>query len=187
MKALNPMKALSPLISIRLKIPLVKSLGLALLCALALLGCESKKPTDTNTANTPPAAIKLKLLAGSELKDIAELVPEIARATGITLEFEYSGTLDAVEKIASGAEVDGVWVSHGKYLQMTPGAKERIKLSEKTMLSPVVLGIKEAKAKSLGWCGNPNVTWQDIAAAAEAGKFTFGMTNPASSNSGFTA
>lgn len=153
---------------------------------VTLLSCESKTPQDS-TPTAPAASSVLRLLAGSELKDIADLAPEIARATGVTLQFEYSGTLDAVEKIATGADVDGVWVSHGKYLQMTPGAKERIKLSDKTMLSPVVLGMKQSKAQALGWCGNANVTWQDIAAAAEAGKFTFGMTNPASSNSGFTA
>ncbi|MEY4590347.1 MAG: hypothetical protein RL497_2423 [Pseudomonadota bacterium] len=162
--------------------------GLLLISLLALSGCGQKTaPAEAPKTAAPTPQNPLRLLAGSELKDIAELAPKIASATGVTLQFEYSGTLDAVEKIASGADVDGVWVSHGKYLQMTPGAKERVKLSEKTMLSPVVLGIKDAKAKSLGWCGNPNVTWQDIASAAEAGKFTFGMTNPASSNSGFTA
>ncbi len=30
-------------------------------------------------------------------------------------------------------------------------------------------------------------TWKDIADAAKAGKFTFGMTNPTSSNTGLTA
>lgn len=152
---------------------------------LTLTACgRSTSSEDGNTASDPNA---LHILAGSELKDITDLLPEIESNTGVKLSLDYSGTLDAVEKVASGAEYDAVWVSHGKYLQMTPGARERIKFSEKTMLSPVVLGLKESRAKALGWCGNSNLTWKDIAAAAKEGKFTFGMTNPTSSNSGFTA
>ncbi len=158
------------------------------LAIVSLCGCDSPN----NTAQDAPlvqeaAGNTLHILAGSELKDIAAMAAEIKAKTGVQLNFEYSGTLDAAEKIASGEDYDAVWVSHGKYLQMTPGATERLKQTEKTMLSPVVLGLKESVANKLGWCGNAEVTWKDIAAAAEAGKFTFGMTNPTSSNSGFTA
>lgn len=54
------------------------------------------------------------------------------------------------------------------------------------MLTPVVLGLKESKATELGWKDNRQVTWKDIADAANKGRFTFGMTNPASSNTGFS-
>ena len=158
------------------------------LALVTLHACDSSNSTvqearlaQETTGNT------LHILAGSELKDIAAMAGEIKAKTGVQLNFEYSGTLDAAEKIASGENYDAVWVSHGKYLQMTPGATERLKQTEKIMLSPVVLGLKESIANKLGWCGNAEVTWKDIATAAEAGKFTFGMTNPASSNSGFTA
>ncbi len=158
----------------------------SLLLGIFLVACDQAPTTEGNAGSATQSNV-LHILAGSELKDMADLAPEVTRNTGVELVFEYTGTLDAVEKIASGEAYDAVWVSHGKYLQMTPGARERIKLSEKTMLSPVVLGIKESKAKQLGWCNNANLTWKDIATAAEAGKFTFGMTNPTSSNSGFTA
>ena len=32
-------------------------------------------------------------------------------------------------------------------------------------VSPVVLGVKRSVARKLGWAGNPNVTWRDIAEA----------------------
>jgi Ca-activated chloride channel family protein len=54
------------------------------------------------------------------------------------------------------------------------------------MLSPVLLGLKASKAHALGW-DVQEPTWKDIADAAKAGKFTFGMTNPTSSNTGLTA
>lgn len=156
---------------------------IAAFAVLTLLGCGKQENTPSATGD-PNALV---VLAGSELKDIEPLLGRIAEKTGVRLAFRYAGTLDIVERIAGGEAADMVWVSHGKYLQLTPGARERVKAAEKTMLSPVVLGLREGKARELGWCGNTNVTWADIAKAAEAGKFSFAMTNPASSNSGFTA
>jgi len=59
------------------------------------------------------------------------------------------------------------------------------------MLTPVVLGLKQSKAKALGWLDasgqpRPGVTWKDIAQAAEQGRFSFGMTSPSASNTGFS-
>ena len=59
--------------------------------------------------------------------------------------------------------------------------------TERIMLSPVVLGVKRSVATRFGWAGNPDVTWKDIAAKARAGQLRYGMTNPAASNSGFSA
>src|SRR5262249_47045845 len=134
-----------------------------------------------------PPASRFSLLAGSELKDVETgLKADIRNATGIDLAFTYSGTLDAVDRIAAGEPFDALWVSHGKYLAMNDVMKGRILAQEKTMLSPVLLGLKASKAHALGWDAQ-EPTWKDIADAAKAGKFTFGMTNPTSSNTGLTA
>lgn len=55
------------------------------------------------------------------------------------------------------------------------------------MLSPVVLGIKQSKAQAWGWMNNPNLTWTDIVQKAASDELHFAMTNPSSSNSGFSA
>ena len=114
------------------------------------------------------------------------LKSDIRDGTGLDLEFTYSGTLDAIDRIAAGEQYDALWVSHGKYLAMDSTLKGRIVAQEKTMLSPVLLGLKTSKARALGWDAQ-EPTWKDIADAAKAGKFTFGMTNPTSSNTGLTA
>src|SRR5262249_6898952 len=106
--------------------------------------------------------------------------------TGLDVTFTYSGTLDAIDRIAGNEPFDALWVSHGKYLSMNDALKGRILAQEKTMLSPVLLGLKASKAHALGWDAT-EPTWKDIADAAKAGKFTFGMTNPTSSNTGLTA
>lgn len=153
-----------------------------------LVACKdrSAKPNETNSANSANSANTLAVLAGSELKDIEPLLPKIAEATGITLKMRYAGTLEAVEKLQGGEELDLAWLANNKYALLVPAAKARIAASERTMLTPVVLGLKESKAKALGWKDNPNVTWKNIADAANQGKFTFGMTSPSSSNTGFS-
>jgi Ca-activated chloride channel family protein len=137
------------------------------------------------TARAPADAFSV--LAGSELKDIeTQLNQDIRSGTGVDLAFTYSGTLDSIDRIAGGERFDALWVSHGKYIAMDQNLKGRIAAQEKTMLSPVLLGLKASKARSLGW-GKQEPTWKDIADAARQGKFTFGMTNPTSSNTGLTA
>jgi Ca-activated chloride channel family protein len=153
--------------------------------AALLAGC-GKEQSAGMSASLPPERT-LTVLAGSELKDVEPLLPQLEQATGIRLKFEYSGTLDGVERIQSGEAFDSAWFSHAKYLMLDPTSRSKVKASEKIMLSPVVLGVKESRAKALGWAGRNDLTWKDIARAAETGQFSFAMTNPASSNSGFSA
>ncbi len=158
---------------------------LALLCAcLALIATGCQK--ETTPVQAPAAANVLKVLAGSELKDIEPLLPKVAQATGIQLQMHYAGTLEAVERLQDGETVDLAWLASNRYAMLVPAVKARIAASERTMLTPVVLGLKESKATELGWKDNHQVTWKDIADAANKGRFTFGMTNPASSNTGFS-
>ncbi len=153
--------------------------------AAAMLLLGSCNRASDSAAGSPGNSFAI--LAGSELKDIESgLKSDIRRATGLDLAFTYSGTLDAVDRIAGGGQFDALWVSHGKYLAMNDALKGRILAQEKTMLSPVLLGLKASKAHALGWDAQ-EPTWADIADAAKAGKFTFGMTNPTSSNTGLTA
>lgn len=143
---------------------------------LILTGCSVFNSAETMT-----------VLAGSEVKDLEPLLDQIERETGVHLEFEYTGTLDGAESLLAGTDYDLAWFSHGKYLTLLQGGRGLVVTQEKTMLSPVVMGIKESKAREFGWIDNPNVTWQDIADKASSGELHYAMTNPASSNSGFTA
>jgi Ca-activated chloride channel homolog len=157
--------------------------ALLAVATIALAAC----PKPLNRSSDSPSANSFTILAGSELKDIETgLKDDIRRGTGLDLAFTYSGTLDAIDRIAAGDRFDALWVSHGKYLAMNEALKGRILAQEKTMLSPVLLGLKASKAHALGWDAQ-EPTWADIADAAKAGKFTFGMTNPTSSNTGLTA
>jgi Ca-activated chloride channel homolog len=159
----------------------------AALMFAALAACSSGSDSSTGNDDGTLPANAFTILAGSELKDVdTQLGDEIRKATGIEIRFTYAGTLDAIDQLNAGEQFDAVWVSHGKYLAMNPDLKARIAAQDKIMLSPVILGVKRSKAVTLGWDKN-DPTWKDIADAASAGTFTFGMTNPTSSNTGFTA
>ncbi len=150
-------------------------LALSLTLPLVLGACQQQTAGNT-----------LTVLAGSELKDLEPLLPDIERKAGVKLTFTYTGTLDGAQRIADGDQSDLAWFSHAKYLTLQPKVAGRIKASEKTMLSPVVLGVKASKARAWGWDAR-GVTWKDIEQKAASGQLRYGMSNPAASNSGFTA
>lgn len=147
----------------------------------AAFACSSGSPAVPGTAKT------LSVLAGSEVKDIEPLLPDLQRETGYKLQLNYVGSLDGAQRIVSGDPAQLAWFSTDKYLSLLPGGTGRIVAQQKIMLSPVVMGVKHSVATRFGWTNNPNVTWADIAARAKAGELHFGMTNPAASNSGFVA
>jgi Ca-activated chloride channel homolog len=156
-------------------------LTLALLAALVGCGTQgSQQPVNPNSTDT------LVVLAGSELKDLEPYLQQIRDKTGVTLALQYSGTLAGIDRINAGEKFDAAWFSQAKYLVMSDTA-HRIKAQDKIMLSPVVLGVKTSKARALGWLNNPNVTWKNVSDAAGSGQLSYAMTNPASSNSGFSA
>ena len=141
-------------------------------------------PSGTPNAADPNT---LTVMAGSEVKDLEPLLPDIRNATGVSLALTYSGTLEGAEAIDSGAATDAAWFASGHYLSLLPSAGPRIVAQQKIMLSPVIIGVKKSVADRFGWTNNADVTWKDIQAKAADGSFHFAMTNPAASNSGLTA
>ena len=81
---------------------------------------------------------------------------------------------------------DAIWFASDNYIRLSPGGPNRLDVSNRIMSSPVILGLRTPVARRLGWIGKP-VSWADIAAAAAAGKISFGMTDPSASNSGLSA
>jgi Ca-activated chloride channel family protein len=157
---------------------------MALMMAVLLLaaGCDVG---GTTPAPEPPGT--MHILAGSELKDLEPLLPQVQSATGVNLKFDYVGTLDGAQQIVSGDTHPLAWFSSNRYLTLLQGSKNRILAQQAIMLSPVVMGVKHSAAQRLGWAGKSDLTWRDIAAASKAGTLRFAMTDPSSSNSGFSA
>jgi Ca-activated chloride channel family protein len=131
----------------------------------------------------------LRVLASSELADLKPVLDDVARATGVTVALTETGTLDGVQSVVDGRAAmsyDAIWFASNHYLELNPGAGGRTGTSTKVATSPVVLGLRPEVAQKLGW-DKHRPSWSEIATAAGAKQFTYGMTNPASSNSGYSA
>jgi Ca-activated chloride channel family protein len=165
----------------------MRKLGaLAAFLSLALSGCGSGGSEGSNQGSPPPSdAATLSVIAGSELHDLEPFLDQIQQKTGIRLALTYSGTLAGIDRIRGGEHFDAAWFANAKYLLLEDD-QHRVKAEERIMLSPVILGVKASKAKAFGWTAG-DVTWKAIAARSGSGEFRFAMTNPASSNSGFSA
>ncbi|MFI5609463.1 substrate-binding domain-containing protein [Amycolatopsis sp. NPDC051903] len=160
-----------------------KLAALALAAALLVTGCSSGGSDDQPEAGT------LRVLAGSELADMQPVLDEAAKATGVKVKFTFTGTLEGTESLADGSldgRYDAVWFSSNRYPAGIPDAAKRLGNQVKIMSSPVVLGLSQPVAQRLGWDAKPP-TWGDIAVAAGKKEFTYGMTDPSASNSGFSA
>lgn len=157
------------------------------LAALALLtACtpESDKAADDPNAPQPGT---LRVLASSELSDMTPVLDRIADDTGIKVRPTYMGTLDAVELLAKGkadGRYDALWLSSNDYLRLRPDAAKKVVSETPVMSSPVAIGVRTTALHGLGWKPD-GVTWAQVERAVRDGRLTYGMTDPARSNSGF--
>ena len=166
--------------------------GVAALVVLAgLLQLVTAACTNaTVSANCAGPAYTLRVLASSDLDDMTPVLAQAARATGVTVSPAYVGSITGAQEVVDGtAERDGyqaVWFDSDADLNLYPAGIAALNGTTDVMSSPVVLGLRASDASRLGWT-HGTVTWGEIARAAAAGQFTFGMSDPATSNAGLSA
>ena len=180
--------------------PLVAAAAVLLLAVLT--ACTGNGPGGRGPAadDPPPAAsptavprldkpVTLRVLGSDDLKDMGEVITAAAKATNVTLDIDYVGSLAGAQFVADGqtrGRYDAVWFASNAYLALTPGGTTRVTTSTPIMTSPVVLGLDAGVAKRLGW-DRKAPTWDAIANAAAAKKFSYGMGDPSQSNGAFSA
>ncbi|WP_406020291.1 VWA domain-containing protein [Nocardioides sp. NBC_00850] len=154
--------------------------------------------------------VTLKVAAGSELDDVlcaggtskaeestgtpvrcepSALVKRLREETNVALEPEFIGTLEAADAIVADPDrYDAAWFASDDYLRLALAAKgtDDLTSSDPIMRSPVVLGVHHDVTTRLGWTGDAEVSWEEIARRAGDGELGFLMTSPASSNSGLS-
>lgn len=159
----------------------------ALLATAALAACTTE--TTSSSSGSAGSGPGLTIVAATELKDIQDLVQQAAKELGFPIYMQFpGGTLDNSQSLARGefdGQVDATWFATNRYVNLI-GASGKLADETKIASSPVAFGVWDEAAKRLGW-DKTQPTWADFAAAAEAGEFSFGMTDPSSSNSGFSA
>ncbi|CAM5544289.1 substrate-binding and vWA domain-containing protein [Streptomyces griseorubiginosus] len=162
------------------------------LAALGLLTACTAQGDGTGGVPTPgvPGPAEpgtLRVLASSELSDMGPVLAQVEKDTGVTVRPTYVGTLDAVNMLAKGAvdgRYDALWLSSNDYLRLRPEAAAKVVSETPVMSSPVAIGVRNATVTRLGW-KPADVTWSQVEQAVQDGRLTYGMTDPARSNSGF--
>ena len=159
---------------------------IGILAAVALLtGCSVTQTGTSNAPSTPPEKT-LRVISGSENKTLEPIIADFERTNGVKVEMTYEGSVDIMNTVHDGAKsFDAAWPANSIWLAMGD-AKHIVKSSQSVMVSPVVFGVRQSKAKELGWVGK-DVTVADILAAIQANKLRFMMTSATQSNSGASA
>ncbi|MCP1388538.1 substrate-binding domain-containing protein [Corynebacterium sp. TA-R-1] len=163
---------------------------MAMLATLALAGCSTQTiGSGSVSSQSKGSGADLRIVAATELKDLQGLIAQASEDLGFGIELEFpAGTLENSQALKRGefdGEVDATWFATNRYVNLI-GASAKLADETKIATSPVAFGVWDEAARRLGW-DTQQPTWTDFAKAAEAGEFTFGMTNPSSSNSGFSA
>src|SRR5262245_1034113 len=148
-------------------------LALALCVVLSLAGCFGPHRS----------TVVLRVLASSELADMQPVLEDLRADTGVQLELDLHGTVDATNSLTPGDyHHDLAWLATDRYFQLKLHAMNytgSAPLTTSIMASPVVLGMKPAVAKALRDAARDHqVSWADVAAAAGAGSLRFGMADP---------
>ena len=163
---------------------------LSVLLSLILLVSCSSTPEEKNSSShfqiSQSSGETLKIVAGSENKELEPIIEEYAKANKQNIEIDYLGSLD-IMRLLSDPDIayDAVWPASSIWLNMGD-TNHILKYQETTSQSPVVFGIKKSLAEDLGFVGK-DVTVKEIIDAINSGKLKFTMTSATQSNSGASA
>lgn len=160
---------------------------LVMLSAMALTACSAGDLFDDVDMPGSGSSFSggLNIVAATELKPLEPVLDDASQDLGfdITMTTE-DGTLANSRSLKQGGfdgSYDATWFATNRYARII-GADEKLRKEHSVARSPVVLGVQPSVAKEKGWT-TKQPTWQEI---ADSG-ITFGMTDPSTSNSGFSA
>jgi Ca-activated chloride channel family protein len=192
----------------------VLALLLGVAAVFSLSGCRQHpdRPETTSGKLQPAAANELRLTFtyGSEKQKWVEDVTAAFNASGaktsdgrhITVQAIPKGSGELVEDLLSGNDhadltspASGIFIKQGNARSRAATGQDLIGSTQSLVLSPVVIAMWKPMAEAIGY-GKKPLGWSDILALArdqkgwgaygfpQWGKFKFGHTHPAYSNSG---
>jgi Ca-activated chloride channel family protein len=132
-------------------------------------------------------SVKLSIIAGSESKEIEDIIISCGRKNGIDVHMHYSGSVDMMLAMKNeDFKYDAVLPASSIWLRLGDQQFHRVKEEASIMRSPVGLGVKKSIAASLDWI-DKEVTIGDILKAVRSKHLQFAMTSATQSNSGFSS
>lgn len=148
-------------------------------------GSETKQSSDKG-AVLGSGSRELRILSGSENRELEPILEEYAKENKVKLILTYKGSLDIMRALEEKEfDYDAVWPASSIWMN-AGDTRHRIKHAESISINPVVFGIRRSLAQELGFVGK-KVSVSDILSAIESGKLKFCMTSATQSNSGASA
>ena len=126
------------------------------------------------------------IIASSDNKVLDASIRKYASKQGYDIDIQYEDTLDIIDNLNVGKKYDAIFISNSMWLSMLDSSVVKTSSLRSTSITPVIFGIKESKAKELGFI-NKKVYTNDILKQIENGKLKFSMANPVTTNSGISA
>lgn len=134
----------------------------------------------------------LRILSGSENKELADILQDFASQEKINIEMDYKGSLDIMRTLGEdpiadedGNTYDAVWPASSMWITAGDTA-HKVKHAESISITPVIFGIRKSLAEELGFT-DKKVYVRDLLEAIQSGKLKFCMTSATQSNSGCSA
>jgi Ca-activated chloride channel family protein len=149
----------------------------------AMLNTKVERYKDNNDDKYTYSDKIFSLITTPENKVLEETINKFARKNAIEINITYADNLDIVDRLNSGEKYDAVWASNSIWLDMLDSTKVSTSDSKSTSVTPIVIGIKNSKAKELGLI-NKQVKMKDLLSLIKSGKLKFSMANPITTNSG---
>lgn len=157
-----------------------KIFAVVIAAAIALTSCGCSSSSGKSGGKT------LKILSGSENKELEPILEECKKSTGVDIEMTYKGSVDIMQELKNSApDYDAVWTASSLWISMGDD-KHIVKHNQSISTSPVIFGIKKSVAEQLGFTSG-EVSVKDILSAIKDGKLKFCMTSATQSNSGASA
>ncbi|MBK8804535.1 MAG: VWA domain-containing protein [Fibrobacteres bacterium] len=128
----------------------------------------------------------LQILSGSENESLQPLLDEFNSTHGAQVKLVSRGSVEIMRFLQDDSTgYDAVWPANSIWISLGDRSN-RVKFLQPVAITPVVLGVRDSLARSLGWVGRELKTAQ-IAQAVRTGKLRFAMTSATQSNSGAAA
>ena len=158
---------------------------------LVMSGCagsgnRQEDPQKHQSFTSFGAGETIRILSGSENRELENILEECAKETKVNIEISYQGSVDIMRDLEAGAaDYDAVWPASSLWISMGD-QQHLVKHTESISNTPVVFGIRKSLAQKLGFVGR-EVSVKDLLHAIEEGKMSFCMTSATQSNSGASA
>lgn len=163
-------------------------------------GCGSSTDSSSDSGRSVTYSVdgskeSIRIASGSENKEVGAVIERAAKQANVSVIIDYMGSLDIMDALRNeghhaGKDYDAVWPASSMWITMGD-TKHIAKDQVSTSITPVVFGVKQSKAKELGWAdadgSTKPVATKDIVDAVKSKKLSFAMTSATQSNSGASA